>query len=84
MDQTDVALQDELATASQMSSAMLSLVDPASMNDTLDALMDGWRLGRNIEPLMAMKWTDVLDTDLDERRADMLKLAGGVALRSKG
>jgi ubiquinone biosynthesis protein Coq4 len=48
------------------------LIYPSTLRDTLDAVADGWYLGRSAAPVMTIDWTSRLDRDLQEVRVELL------------
>lgn len=47
----------------------MTFIDPRMINPMMDAITDGWQLGRRIPNIQTEKWEEMLDRPLDEVRA---------------
>lgn len=47
----------------------MTFVDPHMITPTMDAITDGWQLGRTTANIQCERWEDMLDQPLDEVRA---------------
>ena len=48
----------------------MTYVRPSSITPLMDAIADGWQLGRSVRNIQAQRWEEMLDRPLDDVRAE--------------